>query len=284
MNKMRVALATCVKLPEPDRDQDLLLSALRARGVEGSMLAWDDPHADASTFDACVLRSTWNYYHALPEFLAWAERTARITSLWNPLPVIRWNTHKRYLRDLAARGVPTVPTAWIEKAGSTTLRDALRELGARTVVVKPAVSAASFDTVRVHVEDVERAEQHVGRVRARCDVMVQPYVQSVEGYGERSIIWIDGAFTHAIRKSPRFGGEHENVSEALPIADDERALATAALQAAPQPLLYARIDVARDAAGAPMIMELELLEPSLFLKQSPEALRRFADAITARTG
>ena len=91
---MRVALATCLMLPEPDPDQELLLDALRARGVESAMVAWDGPDSLAG-FDACVLRSTWNYYRTLDAFLGWAERTARITSLWNPLPVVRWNTHKR---------------------------------------------------------------------------------------------------------------------------------------------------------------------------------------------
>jgi len=267
-----------MRLPEPDPDQDLLLGALRARGVEAAMVAWDDERASLAGFDACVVRSTWNYYRALDAFVSWAERADRITSLWNPLPVIRWNTHKRYLRELAARGVATVPTAWIERGSSRALREAMEELGTRDAVVKPAVSAASFKTLRVHESEV--GEAHVDDVRAHCDVMVQPYVASVEGYGERSLVWIDGELTHAIRKSPRFGGEHESVSEALPIADDERALATAALATIEHPLLYARIDLARDAEGAPMIMELELVEPSLFLAQSERALERFADAIS----
>jgi hypothetical protein len=142
------------------------------------------------------------------------------------------------------------------------------------------VSAASFATIRLRRDELARAEEHVRTITG--DVMVQPYVRSVEGHGERSIVWIDGAFTHALRKSPRYGGEQESVSAALPIADDERALATAALAAAPQPLLYARVDMARDAHDAPMIMELELVEPSLFLAQSPAALARFADAIASR--
>jgi len=269
-----------MRLPEPDPDQDLLLGALRARGVEAAMVAWDDERASLAGFDACVVRSTWNYYRALDAFVSWAERADRITSLWNPLPVIRWNTHKRYLRELAARGVATVPTAWIERGSSRALREAMEELGTRDAVVKPAVSAASFKTLRVHESEV--GEAHVDDVRAHCDVMVQPYVASVEGYGERSLVWIDGELTHAIRKSPRFGGEHESVSEALPIADDERALATAALATIEHPLLYARIDLARDAEGAPMIMELELVEPSLFLQQSQAALQRFADALASR--
>lgn len=272
---MRVALATCKRLPEPDPDEPLLLAALRARGADAYMAAWDDPAADVSA-DACVLRSTWNYYHSLDSFLAWA---ARVPRLHNSFPVVRWNANKRYLDDLARAGVPVVPTVFL--IGS--VRDALASLRADVGVIKPAVSAASFDTMRVD-GNLAEAEAHARKIAERCEVMVQPYVASVEDYGERSVVWIDGAFTHAIRKSPRFGGEHESVSGALPIGDDERALAEAALAAVRGPLLYARIDMARDDRGRPMIMELELIEPSLFLLQSPEALDRFATAIVARTG
>ncbi len=275
---MRLAVATCVNLPEPDPDESLLLEALRARGVEAELVAWDDPHADWSAFDACVVRSTWNYYRARAAFLAWAERVHSIMPLWNDLEVIRWNTHKGYLRDLAARGVAITPTEWVDSPREVS--DALARLDADEVVIKPAVSAASYATIRLRRDELARAEAHVASIQG--DAMVQPYIRSVEGYGERSILWIDGAFTHAIRKSPRFGGEHENVSDALDIADDERALATAALAAVPHELLYARVDLARDASGAPMIMELELVEPSLFLQQSEAALTRLTDTLASR--
>lgn len=273
---MRVALATCKALPEPDPDEPLLVEALRARGVDVHLAAWDDLGADFAV-DLCVIRSTWNYYHAPEAFLAWAARVNRITRLYNPLPVVRWNYNKRYLADLSRAGVPVVPTVYLE----TSVADAMAQLRADTAVIKPVISAASFETMRVR-GNLTEAEAHAKKIAQRCEAMVQPYVRSVEDYGERSLIWIAGELTHAIRKSPRFGGEHESVSEALPIEPDERALAAAALATVTAPLLYARVDVARDDAGRPMIMELELIEPSLFLMQSPSALHRFADAIVAR--
>jgi hypothetical protein len=193
---------------------------------------------------------------------------------------VRWNTHKKYLRALEEKGVSVVRTHWVDRGSSESLAIAMRALGASTVVVKPAVSAASFGTMRVDATNLHEGEAHLRALASERDVMVQPYVRSVEGYGERSLICIDGALTHAIRKSPRFGGEHENVSPALPIADDERALAEKTLAAIPnEKLLYARIDLARDEHDRPCIMELELVEPSLFLMQSPAALARFAAAI-----
>ncbi|MGZ3418615.1 MAG: ATP-grasp domain-containing protein [Polyangiales bacterium] len=276
---MRIALVSCVKLPEPDPDQALLVDAVKALGAEAEVVAWDDEAVEWSRFHRAVLRSTWNYYHVIDRFLAWAERAARATELLNPLSIVRWNTHKKYLRALEEKGVPVVRTHWVDRGSSESLARAMEVLRASTVVVKPAVSAASFRTMRVDATNLHDGEAHLRALASERDVMVQPYVGSVEGYGERSIVCVDGALTHAIRKSPRFGGERENVSGPLPIADDERALAEKVLAAIPEKLLYARIDVARDDDGRPCIMELELVEPSLFLQQSPAALGRLAAAI-----
>jgi hypothetical protein len=276
---VRVALVSCVKLPEPDADQDLLLQAVRARGVEAELASWDDERVDWSRFDRAVLRSTWNYYHAVERFLAWAERVSAVTELRNSLSIVRWNAHKRYLADLEKLQIPVVRTHFIERGSTESLASAMHVLGARTVVVKPAVSAASFRTMRVDGANLRDGEAHLRALAAERDVMVQPYVSSVEGYGERSIVCIDSALTHSIRKSPRFGGEHESVSGALPIEPDERALAEKVLAVVAAELLYARIDLARDDQDRPCVMELELVEPSLFLRQSPAALDRFAAAI-----
>jgi len=277
-----------VRLPENDPDQELLVSAVRAHGADAEVVAWDDDAVDWSRFDRAVLRSTWNYYHALDRFLAWAKRAAQVTELLNPLPVLRWNTHKRYLRALDEAGVPVVRTHWVDRDSNESLASVIGTLGAAlgsrpaSVVVKPCVSAASFRTLRVDGSNLDEGEAHLRDLARTGDVMVQPYVASVEGYGERSLVFIDGELTHAIRKSPRFGGEHENVSEALAIAEDERAVAERALAIVRKPLLYARIDLARDEHEQPRIMELELAEPSLFLEQSPAALDRFGAAIARR--
>jgi hypothetical protein len=271
-----VALASCVTLPEPDPDRPLLEAALARRGLAAATLAWDDPRADWSSARVTVLRSTWNYPHRPQEFLDWIGRTARVTELWNPPPVVHANIHKSYLLDLERRGIPVVPTRLVPRGSAVALREAAA--GWETVVVKPAVSAASLDTLRVAAGAAE-GEAHLRRLAATGDVLVQPYLTSVEGVGERALVCIDRALTHAVRKHPRFAAEDESVSPALPIDDDERRLAEAALATAKGPLLYARVDVARDAGGRPLIMELELIEPSLFLLQHPPARERFADAI-----
>src|SRR5262245_60598580 len=276
-----VALASCRFLPEPDPDQALLEGALRRRGLSAATLAWDDPAADWPSARLTVLRSTWNYPHRPQEFLDWVDGTARVTELWNPPAVVHANIHKSYLLALARRGIATVPTRLLPRGSDVALRDVAGDWD--SVVVKPAISAASLETLRVH-KDAPEGESHLRRLLAARDVLVQPYLPSVEGTGERALVCVDGALTHAVRKHPRFAAEDETVSTALTIDEDERRLAEAALATAAQPLLYARVAAAPDAAGRPLIMELELIEPCRFLWQHSPALERFADAIlrTAR--
>jgi hypothetical protein len=279
---MQVRIATTQRLPEPDEDENLLLDALRARGVAARMAAWDDPAERWDEPVPTVIRSTWGYYKHLEAFVAWAERAARAAPFWNPLHVVRENVHKSYLAELARRGHAVVPTVFLERGARASLVEIARERGWRDVVVKPTVSGGSFGTLRVALDDPARGEAHLAALLAEREVMVQPYVASVDAYGERALVWIDGAFTHAVRKSPRFIGQDEHVSDALPIADDELALGTRVLAPYAAELLYARVDVARDERGVPMIMELELVEPSLFLLQFPRALERLADGIAQR--
>lgn len=279
---MQLRIATCRPLPEPDVDEDLLLAALRTRGVEARMVAWNDPDADWDEAIPTVIRSTWDYIHDLPRFLAWAERTERAAPLWNSARIVSWNAHKSYLGELARAGHAVVPTEFVARGSKTNLLSILDTRGWNDVVVKPAVSAGSFGTVRVARTELERGETHLAHLLATRDVLVQRYVASVDDYGERALVWIEGEFTHAVRKTPRFTGEAENVSAALPIARDELALGDAVLAPHARELLYARVDIARDERGAPMVMELELIEPSLFLRQSTAALERFADVIRAR--
>ncbi len=280
---MDLRIATCRPLPEPDADEAILLDALRARGVRPRMAAWNDPAERWDEPVPTVIRSTWDYIHDLLAFRAWIDRVERAAPLWNPAAVVRGNLHKGYLLELHARGVPIVPTALVRRADDETLRGVLDRNGWTEIVVKPAVGAASYGTLRFGADELPAAHAHMEHLRRTCgDVLVQPYVRSVEGHGERALVWIDGEFTHAVRKSPRFGDDVESVSPALPIEDDERALATRALAAAGAEMLYARVDVARDQSGCPRVMELELVEPSLFLTQSPIALERLAEGIARR--
>jgi hypothetical protein len=273
----RVALATCKALPEPDHDEGALLAALRECGVEAATLAWDDPAADPGAFDLVVVRSTWNYIHALPAFLTWLRRAAAATKLANPAEVMAWNCDKSYLFELAAAGVPIIPTVNVPRG----TWPALDRLPWEDLVVKPRVGAASFATKRFPPGHKPQAEAFLRETCSARDMLVQPYVLSVDGHGERSLVWVAGELTHSVRKNPRLAGGDESVSAAMAPSADERAFAERVLAPRRQGLLYARVDVARASDGTLMLMELELVEPSLFLLQHPPALARFADAVAA---
>jgi glutathione synthase/RimK-type ligase-like ATP-grasp enzyme len=274
-----IALASCVHLPDPDPDEAPLLSALRSAGLTAESLAWDRPGTDFGRARATLLRATWNYPERPADFLAWIERTAARCRLWNPAGVVRWNHHKGYLLELQERGIPIVPTRVLTRGDTTALPDVARESGWDDVVVKPAIGAGSRGTLRVTEGAMQRDDAHLRVLLDRGDALVQPYMRSVEQYGERALVWIDGELTHAVRKARRFLGDRERVSQAVPIAPDEAELARRAVAAAPGPLLYARVDLIRDDHAIPRLMELELIEPSLFFAQSADALDRLVRAL-----
>lgn len=275
---MKLRVAPCRVLPEPDVDEVPLAEALAAAGFDARWVAWDDPAADWDAPIPTILRSTWNYALHVDAFLAWLDRAAVAAPLLNPPSICRDNVRKRYLLALAARGVPIVPTTLVERGGALDLST----LDAPRIVIKPEVGAGSLDAAAFSPSD-PAAARHLARLTARGAALVQPYLPSVEGYGERSLVWIDGALSHAIRKTPRFTGDAERVDGPYEIADDERAVALAAL--APYgDVLYARVDLARDGAGRPLVMELELVEPSLFFGRGPGAATRFAAGLARRLG
>lgn len=272
----RLRVATCVTLPEVDVDAAPLAAALAAAGIEAELLAWDDPAVDWDLPIPTILRSTWNYALDVTGFLAWVDRVAAAAPLWNPPDIVRGNVHKRYLVELAARGVGVVPTTLVERGQTVALPS-------RKIVIKPEVGAGSLGA-RVFEPGDPEAARHLAALTAIGAALVQPYLDSVDDYGERSLVWIDGALSHAIRKTPRFAGDDERVDGPFPIADDERALAEAALAPVADRILYGRVDLARDEANRPVVMELELVEPSLFFARQPGSADRFAAALRKRLG
>lgn len=273
---MQLRVATCLTLPEPDVDEQPLAEALARAGIEAAWHAWDDPTADWSTAIPTVLRSTWNYALDVDRFLHWIDRVGKVAPLFNPPAIVRGNVFKRYLLELAARGVPVIPTVLVERGDACDIA----ALPWQKVVIKPEVGAGSLGAAAFHRDD-PAATSHLARLAARGAALVQPYFASVEDYGERSLVFIDGELSHAIRKSPRFAGDAESITGPYAIAPDERAVALAAL-APHADLLYARCDIARDASGQPMIMELELVEPSLFFAKQPGSADRYARALHRR--
>lgn len=285
---MDVGLVTYARLPDLDPDDRLLLEALRVRGIAAGAAVWDDPSFDWSRPRLCVIRSTWDYHQRHAEFMAWAEHAASVSQLWNPIEALRWNTHKGYLRDLAERGIPTVPTEWLYAGTTTHLQELLDTRGWRRAVLKPAVSASAYSTIIVDEGSISEAQDLANRLLPSRDLMLQPFIESVETHGERSLIFIDGVFTHAVRRpsvltDPQYA-EGQGKYIAVEPAADELAFGAEVLRAAGFPTLYARVDVVRDGESNLSLMELELVEPSLWLAHSPVAVERFAEGIIARLG
>jgi glutathione synthase/RimK-type ligase-like ATP-grasp enzyme len=275
---MKLRIATCRTLPEPDVDEAALAAALAAGGFDAELVAWDDPMARWDDPVPTILRSTWNYALDPEGFLSWIDRVSARATLWNPREIVRANVHKRYLLELSARGVPIVPTTLVERGDSVRL-DGLG--AAHGIVIKPEVGAGSVGT-RVFSPRDPDATAHLGELTRRGAALIQPYLRSVDHYGERSLVWIDGEFSHAIRKTPRFAGDVERIDGPLPIADDERAVASAALAPVANEILYGRVDLARSDDGQPMVMELELIEPSLFFDRAPGSADRYVAGLRRR--
>jgi glutathione synthase/RimK-type ligase-like ATP-grasp enzyme len=274
-----------------DEDMPPLLGALQDAGAEVLVADWDDAQVDWRAFDLALLRSTWDASIRLPEFLQWSERVHSLTQLLNPLPVIRWNTDKHYLAALAQAGVPTVPTAFIEP-GQDAGKGAAAFLSlheSREVVVKPAVGSGSRDAQRHLVTERAAITEHIERlVQAGRSALIEPYLDLVDTHGETALIYFGGRFSHAIRKGPmlRLGEQPtENLFAAETITartptPQEIHVGEQALHAIPfGRLLYARVDLIRDAADRPCVLELELTEPSVFLVHEAGAAERFARAI-----
>ncbi len=286
----RIGVATAAEVAELDDEGKLFLTALRERGLTAEPAVWD-ADLDWSSYDVVVVRSTWDYAERLSEFLAWADRAGSETLLLNSADVLRWNTDKRYLADLERQGIPIVPTQFLAPGDGPRHRFEDVEH-----VVKPVVSAGSRGTLRLGSHEVERSHAHAASLLdAGRGVMVQPYLHEVDDHGETALLYVDGRFSHAMRKGPlltpgmRLTEElflQEEMSPRDPSAA-ERDLADTVLDAVPEALradlLYARVDLLPSADG-PVLLELELAEPSLFLDHHPPAATALADAVVRRLG
>ena len=289
-----VFLATCADLPFGDAEGEgpPLTAACERAGLDVRWAVWDDPSIAWSEADLVVIRSTWDYTERRDDFLTWA---ADRPALANPLPVLTWNSDKTYLRELASAGLPVVPTEWAEPGEDVDLPQG------RDFVVKPAVGAGSMGAGRFSGADPDAlasARRHVARLHAiGRTVMVQPYLEGVDEAGETALIFIGGRFSHAIRKGPMLpepvvyevarGSTHdlfvaENITPREPSAAEhdvaERVLAQVPDAAG---LLYARVDLLPSPDG-PVLIELELTEPSLFLQHDNGSADRLAAAIVSR--
>ena len=305
----RIALVTCSALPHLHVDDAPLVAALATRNAQAEAAVWDDEAVAWDSYDLVVIRSTWDYAQRRSEFLEWASRVDRLSRLSNPLPVLRWNSDKHYLRELESVGIPIVPTMWLEPERRFSSRALHTRFPARgEFVIKPAVSAGSVDTGRYTAMDAYSrglAIQHSRRLlEAGRTVMVQRYLASVDAVGERAHVFISGEYSHSVHKGAMLDGPDVGVEGVYreermsPLEASEReiqfsrevvraarrffARTADGVDLVPDPLLYARVDLVTDDQGAPVLMELELVEPSLFTALGEGSLERFADAIAQR--
>ena len=282
--QQRIALATWAGLPELFEDDRLLLVELRRRGILAAPAVWDDPEVDWGSFEAVVLRSTWDYHRRPVEFLDWAARCAQKTQLWNPIDIVRWNSHKRYLAELAQRGLPIIPTE-VGRHG-----ESLAQLSERTgwskVVVKPAISANAEGSHLVDREGFAAFEPRYRDLLGLGEQLVQPFVASVLTSGERSLVYFGGRFSHAFRKGPALPVDlrKETGNPAVDPTASERALADRAISSLPWTPLYARVDLVEGSDSHPVLMELELIEPWLGFAIAPDLASRFVDELLSRVG
>lgn len=293
--RMRLALATCRSLPDWEVDDRPLREALRDLGAVVEEPAWDDSGVDWRSFDACLIRTTWDYMERRDEYVAWAERAGAATYLFNPAAVVRWNTHKSYLRALEDLGVAIVPTEWLPQGAPSAVGELASRRGWSRAFLKPVIGATARETLRFATdrEGLRAAQEHADRLLPTEGLMLQPYLDRVETDGEVSAIFVDGELTHGVRKVP-VAGDYRVQDDfgardfPYPFADHERALAEKVVATAERvldlagPLLYARADFLRGPEGELLLTELELVEPSLFFRHAPAAAGRLAAALLRR--
>jgi glutathione synthase/RimK-type ligase-like ATP-grasp enzyme len=283
----RVCFITCTTWPEISASDALVRDALVRRGVAVEARAWNGPVQDFDAFDLVLLRSNWDYHHAIEAFAGWLDGVDRAdVRVWNPPALVRWNLSKRYLLELAEAGVPTVPSVVLDGEAAARLREVLVERRWTNAVVKPLVSASAHDTALVLDGDADRVVEALALGAIRRPVLVQPFVEEIRTRGEWSVVFVDGAVTHTVLKRPgpgefRVQAHLGGSSEARPAGSAVLNAARLTLAALPLAPLYARIDGVETADGF-RVMEVEVNEPGLFFTLAPAAAEALADAVCRR--
>jgi hypothetical protein len=281
----RLALVTCDLFPTLYGDEQELPAHFAAAGVDAEPRSWSDPAADWKSYDRVVLRSTWDYFERIDEFTGWLDRLDRErVDLCNPSSLVRWNFDKRYLRELATRGAQLLPTRFIDAGERVDLDELVRERGWSDAILKPAVSGGAYRTHRFAAAGARALQGELDAILGASGALVQPFAPEIAAEGEWSMLFFAGVFSHAVLKTPtggdfrvqtQFGG----VYRAMTAPPSMLAAATAIVAALPTPALYARIDGIRRGDDF-LLMEVEAIEPYLFLPHSPGAVDRYIAAVT----
>ena len=289
-----LALVSCAEARHHDTDLPLIIRGLQDRGIVAEIVDWENPEADWSRFSAAIIRSPWDYHRHYEKFLSWLDHVSEQTALFNSAAIVKWNTDKTYLAELVDAGIPVIPTTYVRGAEDLVLitNEGMLE---NDIVVKPTVSAGSNNTER-HIESPVKAAAHLGSlIDAGKIAMVQPYQRFIDERGETGMLYFNGEYSHAFRKGAILA-TGDNVKNGLYTEEDitpreastqERELGDQAIdfitRKFSQKPLYARVDVVRGAQGVPVVMEVELAEPSLYVHLDHDAPARFASAVVAAT-
>jgi glutathione synthase/RimK-type ligase-like ATP-grasp enzyme len=281
-----VALVTYKDLPELDPDDQLLARELEDRGLKTQAAIWNDSSINWHEADLCIIRSTWDYHLDRDRFCAWADTVEECSKLWNPAALVRWSSRKTYLRDLHEKGIPTIPTVFLSAGSSGNLKEILQERGWEKAVIKPAVGLATAGVKKtgLAVDELSEGQQHLEKLLRVDDVLVQPFLPSIDTYGEHDLIFIEGEYSHCVQKAPfqKLAVAGKAGEASVTAAPDEILLAKQIVETLDYPSLFGRVDLVRDDNGSLAVLELELIEPSLFLAMNSNAVQRLADAVCKR--
>ncbi len=269
------------------REDRLLRDALQEHGLTAVRLDWRDPSVDWARFRAAVFRTTWDYFERFAEFTRWIDRTERVTRLINAPSIIRWNMDKHYLADLAARGIPVVPSRFIERGAAEPLVEEMEAAGWDDAIVKPCVSGGAYQTYRVDRDGAVELEPVFRRLIAEKPFLLQPFMRDIVESGEDTVVVLGGRVTHAVRKKAKAGDfrvqdDHGGSVHQHVAAPDQIELAERAMAACEETPVYGRVDMVRDDDGRLVVMELELIEPELWMRYHPPAALPLAEALAKR--
>jgi hypothetical protein len=258
-----LGLVTYKTSPYLTHDDQLLVEPLKKKGFNVKAVAWDDKNVDWSKFDIIVLRSCWNYHVEYKKFLAWLDTIEKLNiTVWNPVPILRWNSNKKYLRELEYKGIPIVPTVFIEKGEKYFLSDIAKHKKWTDLIIKPAIGASSYNVKHIKQNEYGKKQKEFEHLAKQSGVLVQPDMSPLPGYEEYSFVFIGNMFSHAVKKAPK-----KIIQQA-----------EAVIKKINSPLLFARVDgIVQN--NTFLLLELECIEPELYFRLDSRSPARFAQAL-----
>lgn len=264
-------------------EDNYVLDALSRYGLKVCKKDWDDPSFDWRSARALIFRTTWDYFDRYPEFAPWLARASKTCLLLNSADIINWNIDKKYLRDLMSAGLNVAPTEFLRRHSTTTLKGLFNKTGWSEAVLKPAISGSARHTYRLTPASAHSHEKIFSGLISSEDMLFQEFLQDIVAFGEISLMFMGGTYTHAVRKIAKSGdfrvqddhGGRVEIHEATP---EEIKFGFASLSACPFDPIYARIDIVRDNSGNLSLCELELIEPELWFRHHPQAADELAKA------